>query len=195
MTVVTSGFIDACRAKGVDVVEMPGWQNRGESDGPFSVRAVLLHHDAMGLHNDNVANYMSQNGVNGAQLWIKYTGQLYVLAAGRKWHAGLGDGWGSIPANHANDVCLGIETDYTGSGPREPAIDATIHLVTRAAVEYYGLNPARDLALHMEYAPGRKTDLSNFDADDWRRRAAQEQPPAPPPAPPAPPAWWGWFAA
>jgi len=187
---VTSGFLDLCRARGVTVVEMPGWQDRGETDGPFSIAGVLLHHDAMGLHNDNVPQYMSQQGVNGSQVWIKYTGELYVLAAGRKWHAGVGGGWGSIPANHANDVCLGIETDYSGSGPREPAIDTTIHLVTRCAVEYYGLDPAQDLALHKEYAPGRKDDLSNFDADAWRSRAANGPQPQP-----AEPTWWGWFAA
>jgi N-acetyl-anhydromuramyl-L-alanine amidase AmpD len=188
MAMVTGGFLDLCRAKGVSVHEMPGWQGRGESDGPFSIRAILLHHDAMGLHNDNVPTNMSQNGVDGSQLWIKFDGTLYVMAAGRKWHAGLGSGWGSIPTNHGNDVALGIETDYSGSGPRDPRIDATIHLVTRAAVEFYGLNPARDLALHKEYAPDRKIDLSNFDADAWRARAAQGDPAAV--------TWWGaWFAA
>lgn len=184
---VTTGFLDVCRAKGVIVYEMPGWQGRGES-GSFSIRGVLLHHDAMGLRNDNVPNYMAQNGVAGSQVWIKFDGTLYVLAAGLKWHAGAGGGWGSIPADNGNAYCLGIETDYSGSGPRDPRIDDAIHLVTRAAVEYYKLNPARDLALHKEYAPDRKVDLANFDADDWRRRAAQDTP--------EPVGFWqAWFAA
>jgi hypothetical protein len=37
------------------------------------------------------------------------------------------------------------------------------------------MNPQRDLALHKEYAPDRKQDLSNFDADAWRARAGLAQ--------------------
>src|SRR5437868_7721217 len=171
MTALTAGCVQAMRNAGLDVVEMPGWQGRGES-GRFAIRGIILHHDASGLHNDNVAQYMSQDGVNGAQLWIKYTGQVYILAAGLKWHAGAGRGFGNIPANDGNAYCVGIETDYSGTGPRPAAIDEAIHTLTRVLVEYYGMDPARDLALHKEYAPDRKIDLANFDAAAWRTRAA-----------------------
>ena len=181
MAKVTAGFVSALRAAGLDVVEMPGWQDRGES-GSFNIRGLLLHHDAMGLHNDNVPHFMSQNGENGAQLWVKYTGQVYVLAAGLKWHAGAGGGFRNIPAGNGNAYCLGVETDYKGSGPRESAIDEAIHKLTRVAVQFYGMNPQRDLACHREYAPDRKIDLANFDADAWRARAASDAP-APRPAP------------
>lgn len=183
---IDAGFVKFCREHGVDVVEMPGWQSRGEG-GYFDIRGVLLHHDAMGLHNDNVPQFMSQNGESGSQLWIKYTGQLYVLAAGLKWHAGAGRGFRNIPANGGNAYCAGIETDYSGSGARPVAIDKTIHLVTKCLVNYYRMDPQNDLALHKEYAPDRKIDLSNFDANSWRALAGQPfNPEAPKPEPEIP---------
>ncbi len=172
MAVINRGFLALCRSRGVDVVEMLDWENRGES-GRFSVRGIIQHHDAMGLHNDNVPRYMMQNGVDGAQLWVKYTGQLYVLAAGLKWHAGSGWGWRNIPANGGNAYCVGIECDYSGIGPRPKAIDDTLYVVAGCLVDYYKMDPQRDLALHKEYAPDRKIDLSNFDADLWRQKAGQ----------------------
>jgi hypothetical protein len=169
MTQVTSGLVAAFRAAGIPVVEMSGWQNRGES-GAFNIRGIILHHDAMGLHNNNVAEYMSQNGNDGAQLWIKYTGELFILAAGCKWHAGSGNGWGSIPGGQGNAYAVGIETDYSGTGPWAQAMLNTIDNTCRVIVKYHGLNPQRDCCGHKEYAPDRKVDPGNFDCNAWRGR-------------------------
>jgi N-acetyl-anhydromuramyl-L-alanine amidase AmpD len=173
--IVTEELVEGMREAGLTVVEMPGWQSRGES-GPFSIRGILLHHDASGLHNDDVPNFMSQNGEKGSQLWIKYTGEVYVLAAGLKWHAGSGRGFRNIPEEDGNAYCIGIETDYSGFGPRPEAIDVAIHQLTRVLVDYFGMDPQRDLALHKEYAPDRKIDLANFDADAWREKAGNSVP-------------------
>lgn len=173
--IITEELVEVMRTAGLNVVEMSGWKSRGES-GSFSIHGILLHHDAEGLHNDNVPNFMSQNGEFGSQLWIKYTGEVYVMAAGLKMHAGSGQGFRNIPANNGNAYCIGIETDYSGEGPRPAAIDVAIHQLTRVLVDFFGMDPQRDLALHKEYAPDRKIDLANFDADAWRDRAGKSVP-------------------
>ena len=45
--IVTEELVETMRKAGLTVVEMPGWQARGES-GPFSIRGIMLHHDAIG---------------------------------------------------------------------------------------------------------------------------------------------------
>jgi N-acetyl-anhydromuramyl-L-alanine amidase AmpD len=165
---ITHALVDRFRAAGLTVVEMPGWESRGETDGPFSCDGILLHHDAMGLHNNNVPEYMSQNGVNGSQLWIKYTGEVFILAAGRKWHAGLGGPWRSVPQDGGNSHLIGIETDHIPGQPWYAAMVVAIFAVSRCCVQEYGVDVQQWCCGHREYAPTRKEDPDNFDLDAWR---------------------------
>lgn len=169
---------DVLRAAGQQVMELPGWQQRGESDGRFEPLGILLHHDAMGLGFNsnpdddlNVPKYMSQNGVDGAQLWVSRTGLWVVMAAGRKWHAGIGQGWGAVPANSGNTYLLGVETDHTDGNPWTPEQARAINDGCRALVRHYGWKPSNCCG-HKEYAPGRKHDPSDWDLDAWRRYLA-----------------------
>ena len=203
MTLFLSNAGNILRDAGLNVIEMPGWQDRGESDGPFNPIAIMLHHDGMGLGfntnpNDdmNVPNYMSRNGVNGAPFWVRKDGVWVVLAAGRKWHAGIGNGWKAIPANQGNTYSAGVETDHTTGNPWPKEQLDSIHVGCRALVKAYGWDAANCCG-HKEYAPGRKTDPENFDMNAWRMylsssgsNAGQSAGPAvpPPPAPtPTPP--------
>lgn len=154
------------RARGVPVVEMPGWQSRDSGDGPFAPIGILDHHDAMGLHSDSVPRNMTKPKTNGAQLWIHSNGTLYMLAAGRCWHAGSGSGFGDILADSGNTLAVGIETDYSGSGPWPPALLATWRIVHHELAQLIGFSAkqvARRLAGHKEYAPARKVDPGNLD--------------------------------
>lgn len=164
---MSSDLVERCKARGLAVVELPGWQSRGEG-GSFSIRGVILHHDGEGLGNENVPRYMCQEGVNGSQLWIRKTGAVYFLAAGLKWHAGSGGGWRSVPANQGNATCVGIETDHT-FGQEWPAPQmAAIVIVTQELCSLYGIDPDQWCCGHREYAPNRKPDPENFDLDAWR---------------------------
>jgi hypothetical protein len=183
---------DVLRAAGVTVIEMPGWKDNADySDGAtaFDPRGIILHHDAEGLGFDNdpsndmnVPNYMQGSGHGGSQLWVRKDGAFCVLAAGRKWHAGSGDGWGAIRAGNVNADALGIETDHTTGDPWPAVMVDAINRGSRALVRHYGWNPS-DCCGHREYAPGRKPDPENFDLNAWRAylASAVTDPPDPHP--------------
>jgi hypothetical protein len=111
---------------------------------------------------------MAENGVNGAQLWIRNTGAVYFLAAGLKWHAGSGSGWRSIPANQGNANLVGIETDHTFGQEWTTPMLASIVVVTQELCSLYDIDPDQWCCGHKEYAPNRKPDPENFDLDAWR---------------------------
>lgn len=176
------------RALGMHVIEWPGWEGRGETDGPFDARGILLHWDAMALGKVNtdlsdnlrVPEMMAQNGNTGAQLWIgRDTANLMslvFLAAGRKWHAGSGRGFRSIPANRGNDTCVGIETDQTVGLAWDDEMWRYIDLTSILLVDEFGIDPDRWMAGHLEYTPDRKIDPSTFDLNGWRARVKAREP-------------------
>lgn len=190
---------DVLRNAGLTVIELPGWQGRGEG-GSFNPIGILLHHDAMGLgfnsnpgDDMNVPDYMSQNGNDGSQLWVRRDGAWVAMAAGRKWHAGAGQGYGDVPAGGGNTGFLGVETDHTVGDPWPAEQLDAINRGCRALAQHYGWK-ASNCAGHKEYAPDRKIDPESFDLDAWRQfiaRADTPSKPAPggntPTAPPTPP--------
>jgi N-acetyl-anhydromuramyl-L-alanine amidase AmpD len=176
MAHLTETAVQRFRDRGLRVVELAGWQDRGETDGPFDVLGILLHHDGVALgfndnpnDDDNVPHFMAQNGQDGAQLWIKRDGSVFILAAGRKFHAGSGQGFRGIPANKGNSTCIGIETDHTDGVPWTDALLGAILTVSQELCAEYDIDPMQMCAGHKEYAPDRKHDPENFDLDQWRR--------------------------
>lgn len=175
----------------------------GEGDGGFSPVGLILHHDAGGLSyvpnwdghdNTAVAQDMARPGTNGAQFWVGRSGTWYILSAGRKWHAGIGQGYGSIPANSGNTYAYGIETDY---GPVRPGWDGATYQEngytwpawddTHRQAIYDGsraLGKALGLSTfcgHREYAPDRKIDPADgLNLDDWRAYINANPTPVPP---------------
>ena len=153
---------------------MDGWATRGESDGPFNPLGLILHHDAMGLgfrgipsQIFNVPANMSQNGIDGSQLWVARSGEWWTMAAGRKWHAGLGQ-WQNIPTDDGNSCTIGVETDHTVGDPWESQQFDSINIGCRALAAHYALDIPGMCCGHREYAPTRKIDPDNFDLDAWR---------------------------
>jgi hypothetical protein len=184
---------DPLRAAGLAVTELPGWRTRGESDGGFSPIGVIWHHDGMGLgfdgdpsNDDNVAEFMSQNGNNGAQIWIRKDGNVHLLASGRKWHAGIGRGFGDIPANDGNTFAVGIETDHTFGNPWPQELVDAIVATSAVLGNQYGWSTS-NMCGHKEYAPDRKPDPEGVDCNEWRRltgvKKIQLLGPAPTPTP------------
>lgn len=160
------------RFAGCDVVELPGWHTRGQTDGPYTPRAVMWHHDASPAGDSPyVPAMMADLRNNGAQCWVDRTGRWHIIAAGRMWHAGAGTGWGRIPAGQGNTYSIGVETDHTTGEPWPAAQLASLRWGTRALLSRLGASPGDALCGHKEYAPGRKVD-PDLDMDTERRLVA-----------------------
>ena len=161
------------RAAGLQVVEYPRWRQR-TSDGGFTPRAVMVHHDASPEGpSDGVARYIAETAPYAplSQLWVDYHGVWHVLAHGNCNHAGRGDGWGPIPAGRGNEYAVGVETDFTtGESLREPFYSSVVAGV-RALCDALDLDPSEAVCGHKEYAPGRKSD-PDWDMDRFRRDVA-----------------------
>lgn len=167
---------DVLRNAGLNVVETPGWADRGHGDVGVT-RGVLLHHCAGPLHQS--AASLEKILIEGrpdlpgplAQLGLEEDGTFYTIAAGRCWHAGAGE-WQGIKTGNASFI--GIEAVNTGlaNDPWDkPQMDAYVRGV--AAILNHIDAPAIMAARHAEYAlpKGRKSDPS-FDGDTFRAALA-----------------------
>ena len=165
---------DACRKSGLPVVEVPGWRTRGH--GPMqSVSGIVCHHTATSARAPGsypslaiVRDGRSDLAGPLSQLGLGRDGVVYVIAAGKCWHAGpVNDG------RYSNSHAIGIEAEHDGLGPWwDPAMyDAYVRLVA-ALQSHYGIAaPPRG---HKEVATplGVKVDPT-FDMDRFRADVAR----------------------
>jgi N-acetylmuramoyl-L-alanine amidase len=157
---------DVCRAAGLVVYEVDGWQTRSRSSGGFGDGApghVMVHHTASGASSDGWpdVNYMcfGSDIRPVANLYLSRPGEVYVMAAGATNTNGQGsDPCGAVPDDSMNTDAVGIEAGNDGVGEPWPVLqqDAYIALVG-ALVDAYRVDPAR-VHGHAEYAVGRKID-------------------------------------
>jgi hypothetical protein len=179
-----------CRAAGLKVVELPGWQARG-AEFPTRPDTVVCHHTATpkaakgdlptqkilveGRHPDNPD---APDHLPGplCQVGLGRNGTVYVVASGKANHAGKGAWKGTSRSERT----IGIEAEHPGVGDW-PAkqYDAYVRLV---AVLVRGLGTTFEhICGHKEWAlpKGRKTDPT-FDMAAFRSRVhAQLLPHAP----------------
>lgn len=172
MALPLAGLADALRAAGLHVVELPGWQTRGQTDGPFAPRAVMWHHDASAPGDSpGVPQMMANLDNNGAQCWVDRYGTWHMVAAGRMWHAGSGGGWGRIPAAAGNTYAVGIETDHT-TGEDWPTVQvSSVRRGTAVLLRYLGASPGDALCGHKEYRI-TNPDPDGLDMANERRAVA-----------------------
>jgi hypothetical protein len=158
-----------CRSAGLDVVEVRGWRTRGH--GPMTaVRTIVCHHTA-GPATGNMPSLdvitLGRPGLAGplANLGLGRDGTVYVVAAGKAYHAGQ-----VRSDSYANDMSIGIEGEGTGVDPW-PAVQLEAYATLCAAlVRAYRLTPARVLGHKEVCAPvGRKAD-PNFGMGSFRSR-------------------------
>ena len=163
---------DALRAAGLTVRELPGWKTRGQTDGPFTPRGVMWHHDASAPGDSpGVPQYMANLANNGAQLWVDRYGVWHLVAAGRMWHAGSGGGWGRIPAGAGNTYSVGIETDHT-TGEAWPTVQvSSLRRGTAVLLLLLGANAGDALCGHKEYRT-TNPDPDGLSMADERRAVA-----------------------
>jgi peptidoglycan hydrolase-like protein with peptidoglycan-binding domain len=166
---------DVPRAAGLKVAEQPGWKTRGH--GPMgAVRGILLHHTAGPLGGNMPSLGVVTNGrpdLAGplCNYGLGRDGTVYVVAAGRAYHAGAGS-WHGVTAG--NSELIGVEAENTGVG--EPwasvQIDAYVRLCA-AVLKHVGADPIMAVA-HREYCTpkGRKIDPTGIDMDAFRQQVA-----------------------
>lgn len=169
---------DACRASGLKVVEIGGWQHRGHASFR-GVTAIVPHHTAGPARGEapslNVVTH-GRPGLSGplSQIVLGRSGTVYVVAAGVAWHAGRT--WHTWQDNYHS---IGIEAEATGRDPW-PAVqyDAYVRLA-RALADHYRVPYGRVVA-HKEVAKpaGRKID-PNFDMGAFRNAVAHASPARP----------------
>ncbi|WP_199255275.1 peptidoglycan recognition protein family protein [Mycolicibacterium mengxianglii] len=110
---------EVLRAEGVNLVEFPGWRQRGHGDF-LDIRGVMVHHTgADDVAAASIAEGRSDLAGPLSQLHIARDGAVTVVAAGVSWHAGLGAcQW--LPVNMGNWHTIGIECANNGTAPDAP---------------------------------------------------------------------------
>lgn len=165
----------ACRKSGLPVVEVPGWKTRGHG-GMKAVNSVLVHYTA--TPNSAKGNYPSLRVVRDgrsdlpgplSQLGLGRDGTVYVIAAGRSYHAGPT----ANPGVQGNSFSIGIEAENAGRDPWTPLQYGAYVKLVAALCRHYKL-PASRVYGHKEAAVprGRKGD-PNFSMDDFRKAVSR----------------------
>lgn len=105
---------EVLRDAGLNVVEYPGWRNRGHGDFG-DIWGVIAHHTGgANTPPSEIANGLPTLAGPLSQLHLAKDGTVTVIAAGIAWHAGVGS-WPGIPEDDANSCTIGIEAVNTGT--------------------------------------------------------------------------------
>ena len=159
----------AVRNAGVKYKMLNGWKSRGHGS-MGSIQSVLCHHTAGPASGNtpslNVVAY-GRPGLSGplAQIFLARDGTVYLVAAGRAYHAGV-----VKSSIYQNSHSIGIEAEATGvsSWPAEQ-IEAYAKLC-KALCKEFKLSTSRVVGHKEACSPaGRKID-PNFSMSDFRRK-------------------------
>lgn len=165
------GIGNRLRAAGCTVVEIAGWQTRG--DDIFAPRGSVDHHTAGGAAGNAPSLGICINGrsdLPGPLCHVLVGRDLtcYLIAAGRANHAGSG-GWRGMTGNSS---VFGVERENVGT-PAEPwRFEQTVH----AATVHRALLDGRSAELccrHAEWAPTRKIDTHSLSGATLRAMIAK----------------------
>jgi hypothetical protein len=169
-------LVDAARLTGYPVVEVAGWQARGHG-GLASVEAVVCHHTAGPAAGEAPSLAVVRDGradLAGplSHLVLGRSGTVYVVAAGKAWHAGTST-WDGLTA--LNERSIGIEAESVGNGHDWTAQQRDCYPRLVAALLHYMRRPAWRAAGHAEVAvpPGRKIDPTGIDMSQLRATVAR----------------------
>ena len=173
-----TGLPPLLRAAGLTVLEVPGWERRSAgSYGPWL--GILNHHTAGGISSSTLTPSLricvdGRSDLPGplCNLYGGRDRKLYMVAAGRANHAGVGALPG-VPSG--NGDLVGIEWENNGVG--EPWDDLMPTMVATNAVicDYLGVPRSRCFD-HREWAPTRKVDRAGINSDRFRGSVAAWKP-------------------
>jgi len=178
MSYYATGLAAAVREFGLETHEVAGWKTRGH--GPLTkVEGIVAHHTA----GPKSGNYPSLNVVTKGRsdlsgplcnVGLARDGSVYVVAAGRAYHAGVGHGYG-FPTNNANAYTIGIEAESTGHGDWTASQISAYPRLIAAIAKHYGFSISHVIG-HLEWSPGRKVDPAGWPGGmDGLRRSAQAE--------------------
>jgi peptidoglycan hydrolase-like protein with peptidoglycan-binding domain len=188
---------EVLRAEAVNLVEYPGWRDRGHGDFK-DIRGVMVHHTGSDTTTAaSIAEGRPDLAGPLSQLHIARDGTVTVVAVGVAWHAGVGQ-YPWLPTNMGNWHMIGIECANSGTRPGAPHRlnwpDAQYFALVRccAAINRrLGQTSSRTIG-HKEYA-GRaqgKWDPGAIDMDllraDIQVQIGVDGGPGPTPRPPVP---------
>lgn len=165
---------DVLRKAGIEVIEEPGWKNRGlGAYRPFDPYAVVWHHDASPKGDSpGVVKFIIDNfDSNGAHVWISRKGVWHIIASGRAAHTG-----NVRPGMPGNEDSIGIETDHTTGEDWPPALLTSLRRGTAAIFNARGWDPEKALHFHKSICdpPGRKVDPDGLRLKKERRKVGEE---------------------
>lgn len=170
---VLLAMADEVSALGVPVQFIDGWESRGRPYA-FNPQGLVCHHTATtGYANDYPSLGIVRDGRSDlpgplAQVGLgRYTGTVYVIAAGYANHAG-GGGWDGLSGNGS---VWGIEAENDGVGEDwGPEVTRSYVAVAAALARHTGFTESR-VCRHAEWSDGGKIDTATapFDDGDWLR--------------------------
>lgn len=192
-----------CRAAGLDVIEVNGWQTRARSSGGYGTgrpTTVMVHHTASGASADGWGdvNYICYGSPDKplSNLYLDRHGSVWVCAAGCTNTNGKGsDTWGGgVPNDSMNSYAIGIEAGNNGVGEKWPWEQQISYLaLCRALCDHYGIS-YNNVRGHFEWAPTRKVDpagpsawaagSASWNMTHFRSDVKDYLPPEPTPSPP-----------
>lgn len=159
-----TGIANRLRAKGLNVVEVAGWQTRGSSS--FDPKGFIWHHTA----GPAVGNSPSLNiciygraGLAGplCNVFQARDNTVYVVAAGRANHAGTG-GYRGLSGNSS---VYGVEIENTGTGSEPWRLDQ-LEVSARIAAAVLG---NAEMSCHHKEWTGRKIDMHSISGEAMRQ--------------------------
>lgn len=168
---------DVLRNAGLEVVEEPGWKQRGH--GPMTdVLGVTCHHTANGgapgVEPSRAVVRDGRPGLDGplAHLLLRTDGVYRVIAAGLCYHAGV-----SRRSDQTNSHRIGIEAEAKGV-PGTATDWSAVQMDAyrrgcRALMENYGFGLEQVLGHKETCAPPRRKSDPDFDMSDFRHGVAK----------------------
>lgn len=170
-----TGLANRLRKRGLKVVEIAGWQTRGNDD--FFPKGAVNHHTA-GSPKGNAPSLAictyGRADLPGPLCHVLLGRDLvcYVIAAGRANHAGTG-GWLGLSGNR---TVHGLEIEHVGYGPSPDQILVAIQIHAAFLEAPGSTRDAKFVCQHFEWAPNRKVDfrdLAPWTAQSFRNDVAK----------------------
>ena len=161
------GLADRLRARGLKVVEVDGWKDRGSST--FTPKGAVNHHTAGAARGNAPSLGICINGRSDlpgplCHVLLARDDTCYVIAAGRANHAGRG-GWQGLTGNSS---VHGLEVEHVGTSAEPmPASKIAVMVQIHAAFLEGSSRTASLVCNHREWTP-RKIDCYGIDGQQLR---------------------------
>lgn len=163
------------RQAGLKVAEYPNWANRGHGD-VGKIQYIICHHTAGRAgktYQDEIDLIaVGRPGLDGplSQLFLARDGTYTMIAAGKGYHAGQGEG--KYAAIAGNRHAIGIEAENNGVGEPWPEVQIDAYAKGIAAILTHLKLGINAVVGHKEWAPHRKIDPT-FDMNEFRNRVTE----------------------